>query len=150
MGAKHPPISSPRSETGGPGTFGCGACTWTNASSEQQNTKKLKGRKVTASNCVRVQLGQIMNKIQRDQTPNCHFLGARSRSRCTTNRVGRPSKPHLWPKPWTHPYLPPFKGPVPPGSEQGRPLVLVSPSSCSTSPRKALPEFLVWPLNNSC
>ena len=37
---------------------------------KQQNTNKLQG---TKNNCVYAQLGQIMNKIQKDQKPNCHF-----------------------------------------------------------------------------
>ena len=36
----------------------------------QQNTKKLQG---TKNNCVHAQLGQILDKIQKDQKPNSCF-----------------------------------------------------------------------------
>ena len=44
----------------------------------------------------------------------------------------------------------PFKGSACPssGSKQGNLLLVFIPSCCSTSPNKALSEFLVWPLIN--
>lgn len=57
-------------------------------------------------------LGQVMNKIQKDPTPNCHFemLGAEAGYWClilahtTTKGVGSPPKPPLRPYAWICPY----------------------------------------------
>ena len=70
----------------------------------------------------------------------------------TTNGVGRPPKPPLWPNQWICPNLTPFKGPVPHpsrGVSKGTSyLFSLPPSYYSMSPNKALPEFLVQPLIN--
>ena len=49
------------------------------------------------------------------------------------------------------PTLTPFKGPAPhppTPSKKGNLLLVFSPSCCSTSHNKALPEFLIWPVTN--
>ena len=60
------------------------------------------------------QLRQIMdNKIQKKKKANCHFWRAESKSRVlrmpatlnTTEGMGKPTKPTLWPDLWTYPYL---------------------------------------------
>ena len=77
---------------------------------KQLNTNKLQG---TKNNCVHAQLGHIMNKIQKDQKPNCHFETVRNKSRTlymypAQNRnhqaVGRPLEPVLQPDPPVDPY----------------------------------------------
>lgn len=87
---------------------------------QQQNTKKLYR---TKNNCMHVWLSGIMNnKIQKGQKANCHFWGAESRSkvRCmipalgTTNGMGGPLKPPLWPYPLIWPFFTPFKEPAQP------------------------------------
>lgn len=123
----------------------------TNASSEQQNTKKLKGPKVTASNCKHDQLGQIMNnKIQKDQTPNCHFLGARSRSRVRHQQGGQAIQATPLAQPLDPPLPSPFKGPAPWERLRHPPVLSASPSLVQHEPQETLPELLVWPLNNFC
>ena len=101
-----------------------------------------------------------MNKIQKDQKPNCHFWGVGSKAgywACTLHTApprgwGRPPKPPLRPDPGSVPTLTPFKAPAcpPPTSEreQGHLLFVFAPMCYSTSPNKALPEFLIWPLIN--
>ena len=93
-----------------------------------QNTKKLYG---TKNYCVHAQLGQIPDqKIRKSQLPFLkrwkQKLGIGSKNRvlhmpsCTQHhkRVGKPPKPHLQPKPWTHSLLlvttscPTFCGPM--------------------------------------
>ena len=99
------------------------------------------------------------NKIlyKRPQT-NCHFWGARSKSRelrmipahSTTNGAGRPPKPPLRPDLPICPYPHPCKEPGhPPWRESKGTCYLFSlPPCCSTSPSKALLESLVWSLVN--
>lgn len=70
---------------------------------QQQSTKKLSG---TKNNYVHEQLGQITGKIQRDQKAQLLLLKSREQkqgtSGYTTEGVGKPPKPPLWPDPWTH------------------------------------------------
>ena len=124
---------------------------------QQQNTKKYKG----LNNCIHAQLGQLRNnKIQKDQKPNHHFWGVGSKSsvlhmilaHTTTKGVGRPPKPPSGltldlPLPSSH-LRDQLSPPPAPGSKQGNLLLVFSPSCCSTSPSKALPEFHFWPLIN--
>ena len=59
-------------------TLGCSACTWTHHTSSnktQRNYKRLK------NSLMHAQLGQIMNKKQKDQKPNCHLQKARSKNK---------------------------------------------------------------------
>ena len=106
-----------------------------------------------------MQLGQIMdNKIQKDQTPNCHFWRAGSKNRVSGAKVGycacplHSTLPKRWADHLSHPSnLTP--GPTPTltplwGSEQGKLLLVFAPPCCSRGPNKALPKFLVWPLIN--
>ena len=57
--------------------------------------------------------------------------------------------PPAWPMnpPLPSPYLKDQLA-VPSGSEQGKLLLVFTPSCCSWSPNKAFPQFLVWPLIN--
>ena len=54
----------------GPGTLCCSACTCANIFLSNEIQRIYKGLKTT---CVYAQLGQIMDKIQKDQKPSCHF-----------------------------------------------------------------------------
>ena len=88
------------------------------------------------------QLGQIRNKIQKEQTPPAHNI---------TKEVGRPPKPPLQQTLGPVPTLTPFEGPVHPClKEAARTLVTCFAPSCgSMSPsNSASPEFLIWPLLN--
>ena len=70
----------------------------------------------------------------------------------STQEVGTPLKPPLRPDPWRHLYLHAILGtslpPCPLGSQQGKLLLVLVPSCCSTSPSKTLHELLVCPLIN--
>ena len=70
---------------------------------EPQNRKKLEG---TKSNCVHVQLGQILNKRYKKtpKKPNCHFWRARSKNRELVAKAGYCACPlHTTPpKGWTN------------------------------------------------
>ena len=89
-----------------------------------------------------------------------HFWGARSKSRVlrmipahsTTNGVGRPPKLHLMPDPLDPPSPSPhLRNQLSPRHlrEWARHMFLVFTPSCTrASPKKALPEFLVWSLIN--
>ena len=100
-----------------------------------------------------------MNKIQKGQNPaaTSQVPGAKAGYRAWSLHTAPPRgwADHLIHSGPTHrsapaPALTPFKGPALPhwGSEQGYLLLVFTPSCCSTSPNKALPEFLVWPLIN--
>ena len=80
------------------------------------HTKALGG---TKNNCVYSWLGQIMDKIQKDQKPQLPFPNSQEQEqgtvrvgstlgseRCTHHpkEGGKPPTPALWPHPWTCPY----------------------------------------------
>ena len=69
-----------------------------------------------------------------------------------TKGVSRPPKLPLQSNPWICPSFHPFKGsgsPLPPCGCRGEQGKLFLVLSCfSTSPSKALPEFLIWPVIN--
>ena len=131
----------------GPGTLCCSARTWTNDSSSNKIQRNYKGLKVAA--CMHTQVGQIMDKIRKDQKPNCHFRRAGSKSRVlhmrpahtTTKGVGRPPKPRLW----THPYPHPIEGassPPPRGASKGTCYLLSLPHTAAGAPVKPCLNFL--------
>ena len=116
----------------------------------QQNMKKLYG---TKSNCVLVQLGQIMdNKVQKDQKTQLPLLKSGSKSRVlhmplahnTTKAVGKPPKPPLWPYPRTCPYPHPIWGTSSPPS-----LGASSPAAAAGVPIKPCLNFLsgLWSIS---
>ena len=97
------------------------------------------------------------NKIKKDQKPNCiSEVPCKSRvlhvypEHSTTKEVGRTLKSPLLPDPWTYPYITAYKEPACSSleSKQGHLLLVLFPSCYSMSPSKALPEFLISPLNN--
>ena len=83
---------------------------------EQQNTKNLQGRKITACMCNYEQ--ENTKRLQ----ANCHFWGVRSKSwelhmvpaHSNAKVVGRFPGPALWPAPPMHPTLTPFRESVRP------------------------------------
>ena len=97
---------------------------------------------------------------KRPKKSNCHFWRAGSKSRVlrmppalnTTKGGGQTisAAPLAWlldpplPSPRIRNQLPPPWG----ASEQGNLLLVLAPLCCSKGPRKAVPEFLVWPLVN--
>ena len=68
----------------------------------------------------------------------------------TIKGVDRPREPLLWPNPGLALPTPHSRDQLtfPSESEQGKLLLVFSPSCCSSSPGKASPEFLVWLLIN--
>ena len=136
----------------GPGTLYCRACIWTNISLRNRIQRNSKGLKITT--CMRG-WGKLWQ--QDTKRPNCHFWGARSESRVlhmipaqgTTKAVGRPPEPPIQSNAPICPYAHPTEETSPRSleSEQGYLFLLVS-LCCSTSPSKALPELLIWPLTS--
>ena len=114
------------------------------------------------------QLRQIVyNKIQKDQKPNCHLWRARGKSRVLKAKAGcwawtlHTTPPERWANLGNHSSNPTSGHTLPPtlykeqcrlphllGNKQGNLLLIFTPSCCSRSPNKALPEFLVWPFIN--
>ena len=97
-----------------------------------------------------MQMGQILDKIQKDQKPNGHPWRAWSKS-----RYQHTTPPQGWAKHLSHsscltpghtPTLTPYKEPAPQTPQQARrePVCSCSPC-CSRNPNKASSEFLVWP-----
>ena len=120
----------------GPGTLCCSACTRTKISSSNRIQRNYKGLKITAGMCSR---GKSWTTRYKKAKPNCHFWGARSKSRtlCTipAHSITRRWVDHLSrPSSLTHqstPTLPPFKEPahpLPPLGEQAR-----APHTCFRS-----------------
>ena len=132
----------------GPGALCCSACSWTNASSSnriQRNCMKLKTYLHTCT--VRV---IINSKIQK-AAKACCFWSAKSKSRAhrATKGVSKPSQPPSYSSPGPTPVVILCKEPVhPPSRSELGHLFLVLTPSCSTSPHKAWPEFLVGLLIN--
>ena len=90
------------------------------------------------------------SKIQK-ATKACCFWSAKSKSRAhrATKGVSKPSQPPSYSSPGPTPVILLFKEPVhPPSRSELGHLFLVLTPSCSTSPHKALPEFLVGLLIN--
>ena len=118
--------------------------------------------------CMPVQVRQIMDKIPKDQKPNCHCWGVQNKSRvfrakaeycaCTLHTAS-PSRWADHPDHRSHfsSPTPPSShirtqiapsSPPPPGRELRNLLLVFYPSYCSRSPNKTLPEFPVWLLIN--
>ena len=99
------------------------------------------------------QLGQIKNKIQ-NPTGTSEVPGAKAgyhpwSLHTTSPRGWADHQSH--PSSQTHPSAPfsfHLRNPPPSGSQQGHLLLLLTPLCYSMNPNKALPEFLIWPLNN--
>lgn len=80
---------------------------------------------MTKNNCTYTQLGQIVNKTQREQKPNCLFRSVRSKTKLHTHhQAGRkpPSGPTL-----PIPTLTLFKGPCLLGEQARYPLLVFPP-----------------------
>ena len=102
-----------------------------------------------------MELPQIINKIQKDQKPNCHFWRAGSKCRGlsmpaldTTKGVGKPPKPPLSPPP-EHPLpLPCGKNQLIPSPHLGdlarEPLTWFFSPLLYECPRKTFPDLLFW------
>ena len=142
-------------ETGwdlGPGTLCCSACTWTNVSSSYKIQRNYKGLKITVCMC---SWGKLCTT--RYKKTNCHFWGARNKSRGSGAKAGHcacplhSAPPKGWadhlshPSGWTPGPTPIRNQLAPPQgvSEQGKLLLVLPPLCCSRGPNKALPGFLV-------
>ena len=144
----------PHSGTGwawGPGALSCSACTWTDCLPEPQNTKELKGTKITAVGA------NYDNKLQEDQKANWHFWrgGNKNRALCmppannTPRGVDKPSKAPLQLIPGRIPTLTPNEEPahLPTGNE---PVTLFSlPSAAAGAPIKPWLDILsgLWSIS---
>ena len=133
----------------GPGTLRCRTSTWTNVISSYRY-QETRG---TKSNCLHVQLGQIVDKRYKktkNPTATSKVSGAKAGSGShppahnSTKGVGRPPRTPLWPNPWTCHRPHSFKEParMPPQEASGAPITCSPSVHCSMSPNKALPEFL--------
>ena len=123
------------------------------------------------NNCVHAQLGQIMDKTQKDQkkkkttTNQLPHLKSQQQNMglgqkqgtvpapCTQHhrRVCKPPVPPLQPEPWTHPPTPTKEVtlgpacPAPLGGAEG-PVACSRPHCCSRGSSEDWPDFGVWPL----
>ena len=136
------------------GTLCCSACTWTNSRIQ----RNYKGLKITA--CMRNwgKLWTIRYKKTQNPTATSGVSGAKAGYHAWSLHT---APPRGWAHHPSHPSrlspgpiltLTPFKGPAcwpcppPQGGSEGSCYLLLLYGS--TSPHKALPEFLIWPLIN--
>ena len=134
-----------------------------------QNTNKLYGAK---NNCVHAQLGQILDKRSKEtEKPNCHFWRAWSKTGCQEQNWVSGTKAEYWacplhtslPEGWAdhlrHPAVwPPGHTPVltalqdcfSPPRGAGESVVCSLSQCCRRSCSEVSPEFIIWPLINSC
>ena len=125
----------------------CSTYTWTNISSSKIQ-RNYNGLKITAGTH---SWGKLWTKHSENKnlTATWEVSGAKPSSTRTTKQVGRPPKPPSGPTLAPIPTLSLFKGPCLLG-EQARVSITCFPSWCSTSPSKALLEFLTWFLIHVC
>ena len=143
-----------------PGILCCSACTWTNISSSKKIQRNCKGLKITV--CIHSWGKLWTRRYKKTKTPTAisEELGAKAGywacplhstpPRGWADHLSHASGPTPGHTPALTPYKeaahPPWEGNL----EQGNLLLVLAPPCCSRSPRKALPEFLVWPLINFC
>ena len=142
----------------GPGTLCCNACTWTSLL-EQQNAKKKKKKYRTKNNCMHMQLDQILDpQNSKTKKSSWQLWGAWSKNRASGAKAEygthplHSTPPRGWADHPSHPHPHPIQEtslPYHQGScKQGKWASVLTTHCGCRGPRKALPEFLVWPLAN--
>ena len=131
----------------GCGTPHCSVCTWTNVSLSDRYKETLRDSKQTHAY---VQLGQILDKIQKDQKALRPLPRNREQRQVPRVISAHTAPPRGWADPLspsfgpTHPPAPtltPFKGPASsPGEQQGNEFLVLCPLWGSMHPSKAWPD----------